>query len=142
MPVPFLLLCVLFASGRAEDAAFQSDILHQAIDFHCHTAPDVVPRLLDDVELARIARSSGMRAVVLKNHYTLTSDRAFAAMQIVPGIQVFGGIVLNRSVGGLNVEAVRRMIEMEGGRGRIVWLPTRDAENEVKKRALPCHLYQ
>ena len=52
-------------------------------------------------------------------------------MQEVPGIEVFGGIVLNRAVGGINTEAVRRMIEMEGRRGRIVWLPTIDAENQI-----------
>ncbi len=99
---------------------------------HGHTAPDVVPRSLNDVELARLARDSGMRAIVLKNHHVATADRAQLAMQAVPGIEVFGGVVLNRAVGGINPDAVRRMVEMEGGRGRIVWLPTFDAENGVR----------
>jgi hypothetical protein len=102
------------------------------IDFHCHSAPDTVPRSLNDLELVRLARRSGLRGLVLKNHYTSTADRAQLAMQEVGGIEVFGGIALNRAVGGINAEAVRKMIEMEGGRGRVVWLPTFDAENNVR----------
>ncbi len=68
-----------------------------------------------------------MRGLVLKNHYTMTADRAALAMQIVPGIEIFGGVALNRAVGGLNPEAVRQMTQFEGGRGKVVWLPTFDA---------------
>jgi len=107
-------------------------ILVGVIDFHCHTAPDALPRSLTDLELARLAKAAGMRGLVLKNHFTMTADRAALVMREVEGIEVFGGIVLNRSVGGLNTEAVSRMIQFEGGRGKVVWLPTFDAENQVK----------
>jgi len=99
------------------------------IDFHCHTGPDVNPRSLNDLQLVRLAKQAGMRGIVLKNHYTITADRAELAMQEVGGIEVFGGIVLNRSVGGINAEAVSRMVQIEGHRGKVVWLPTKDAEN-------------
>jgi Family of unknown function (DUF6282) len=72
-----------------------------------------------------------MRAVVLKNHYVSTAALAQLAMQEVGGIEVYGGIVLNRSAGGINPEAVRRMVEVEGKRGRVVWCPTFDAENQA-----------
>ncbi len=103
------------------------------IDFHCHTAPDVTERSLDDFALVREAKADGMRAIVLKNHYLPTADRAQTAMHEIGGIEVFGGIVLNRSVGGLNAEAVRRMVQVEGHRGKIVWLPTKDGEAEVRQ---------
>jgi hypothetical protein len=45
----------------------------------------------------------------------------------VPGIELFGGIALNRSVGGVNPTAVDRMARMTGGRGRVVWMPTFDS---------------
>jgi hypothetical protein len=106
--------------------------LRGAIDLHCHSGPDTLPRALNDLQLVRQARDAGMRALVLKNHFTATADRAQLAMEEVGGIEVFGGIVLNRAVGGINAEAVRRMAEMEGRRGRIVWLPTLDAENQVR----------
>jgi hypothetical protein len=99
-----------------------------AIDFHCHTGPDVTPRSLNDLQLTRLAKQVGMRGIVLKNHYTTTADRAQLAMEEVGGIEVFGGIVLNRSVGGINAEAVRRMAQVDGHRGKVVWLPTGDSE--------------
>lgn len=55
------------------------------------------------------------------------------AMQEIGGIQVYGGITLNLSVGGLNAEAVRKMVQMDGRRGRIVWLPTYDGEAQVRQ---------
>ena len=66
--------------------------------------------------------------LVFKNHYTMTADRAALAMQLVEGIEIFGGVALNRAVGGLNAEAVRQMTQFDGGRGKVVWLPTFDAE--------------
>jgi len=52
----------------------------------------------------------------------------------VPGIQVFGGITQDLAVGGINIEAVKHMADMKGGYGRIVWLPTFDAQNQVKDK--------
>jgi hypothetical protein len=108
------------------------------IDFHCHTGPDISARSISDVQLARLAKKDGMRGIVLKNHYTMTADRAQVAMQEVGGgIEVFGGIALNRSVGGINAEAIKRMIQIEGHRGKVVWLPTVDAENNFEHPAGP-----
>jgi hypothetical protein len=50
----------------------------------------------------------------------------------VPGIEICGGIDLNRSVGGVNPAAIERMVLVKGGYGRVVWLPTFDAENQVR----------
>jgi hypothetical protein len=72
------------------------------IDMHVHPDPDVFGRSLTDIELATIARRKGMRGIVLKNHVVTTGDRAALTMQQVPGIEVWGGIVLNNSVGGIN----------------------------------------
>lgn len=52
---------------------------------------------------------------------------------VVPGIEVFGGIALNRSVGGINPAAVEHMVSVAGGRGRVVWRPTFDSENGVRR---------
>jgi hypothetical protein len=50
----------------------------------------------------------------------------------VPGIEVFGGVDLNLSVGGINPHAVEYMAQTSGGWGRMVWMPTFDAENAVR----------
>tara|TARA_B100001123_G_scaffold444398_1_gene593104 strand:+ start:3446 stop:4162 length:717 start_codon:yes stop_codon:yes gene_type:complete len=69
-----------------------------------------------------------MRGLVFKNHFTMTADRAWLAMQEVDGIEIFGGVALNHAVGGLNPEVVRQLVAFSGGRGKVVWLPTFDAE--------------
>ena len=104
------------------------------IDFHTHAAPDVFGRAVDDDELASLAASRQMEAVVFKNHVTATSDRAYLVRKRVPGVKVFGGVVLNNGVGGLNPQAVEWMWRMQGGLGRVVWFPTFDADNHVKQR--------
>ena len=103
------------------------------IDFHTHAAPDVFGRAVDDEELAALAAARQMEAVVFKNHVALTADRAWLVQKHVPGVKVFGGITLNRAVGGLNPDAVEWMWRMQGGLGRVVWFPTFDADNHVRR---------
>jgi hypothetical protein len=102
------------------------------IDFHVHSEPDVFGRSMDDIDVATLAKRKGMRALVLKNHVTMTADRAVLVMKTVPGIEIFGGIVLNNAVGGINPAAVEWMSRMSGGRGKVVWLPTFDADMHIK----------
>ena len=103
------------------------------IDFHVHAGPDSRPRSLNDIEAARLAKQAGLRGIVLKNHFTMTADRAALAMSQVEGLEIFGGVALNRAVGGINPEAVRQMVAFDGGRGQVVWLPTFDAEFYVTR---------
>ena len=108
------------------------ELLDGVVDLHVHAGPDSRPRSVSDLEAARGASEAGMRAILLKNHFTMTADRAALAMDQVDGLEIFGGVVLNRAVGGINPEAVRQMVEFSGSRGRVVWLPTFDAEWYVK----------
>ena len=121
----------------AQPAAGQTTSLAGVIDFHVHSGPDSRPRSVSDLEIARIAKRAGMRGLVLKNHFTMTADRAWLAMQEVPGLEIFGGVALNHSVGGLNAEAVRQLAAFSGGRGKVVWLPTFDAEFWMTRAATP-----
>ena len=106
--------------------------LRGAIDIHVHSDPDRVPRSLDGLEAARRAREAGMRAIVLKSHYDPTAGLALLARKQTPGVEVFGGIDLNLPVGGMNVHAIENMAQTNGGWGRIVWMSTFDAENQVR----------
>src|ERR671919_1753372 len=115
--------------AQAPDAAAA---LRGAIDIHVHSAPDDRPRSLNSIEAAREARDRGMRAIVIKNHYESTAGQAFLVRTLVPGIDVFGGIDLNLTVGGINPAAVEHMTRVTGGWGRVVWMPTFDAENQVR----------
>jgi uncharacterized protein (TIGR03435 family) len=106
--------------------------LNGVIDIHVHADPDSVARSIDAIDVARLAKERGMRALVLKNHYESTASLAYVVRKVVPGIEIFGGIDLNRSVGGVNPAAIERMVMVKGGYGRVVWLPTFDAENQVR----------
>jgi hypothetical protein len=120
----------------ASSAMAQNDIvsLKGAIDIHIHQDPDSAPRAIDADDVARQAKAAGMRAVVLKNHWEDTASLAYMVRKMVPGIEVFGGITQDLAVGGINIEAVKHMADMKGGYGRIVWLPTFDAQNQVKDK--------
>lgn len=101
------------------------------IDIHSHCDPDSIPRSIDAIDLARLARSRGMRGLVLKNHFEPTASLAYIVRKEVPGIEIFGGIDLNRTVGGINPAAIEQMIHVKGGWGRVVWMPTFDAEHDT-----------
>lgn len=111
-------------------AAAQS--LSGVIDIHVHADPDSRPRSIDAIDLARLAKERGMRGLVFKSHWEPTASFAYLVRKAVPGIEAFGGIDLNLSVGGLNPEAVERMAMIKGGYGRVVWMPTFDSENQVR----------
>lgn len=128
----FLTSTICIPSHAQDPITLADNPLEGMIDFHVHSGPDSFTRSVTDFEIARIARDRGMGALVLKNHFTMTADRAVLAERL-SGLPCFGGVVLNRAVGGLNSEAIKRMVTFSGGRGKVVWLPTFDAENHVRR---------
>jgi hypothetical protein len=102
------------------------DFLEDAIDLHVHSAPDVDARRFNDLDLAREAERAGMGAILIKSHQNSTVERAWLVSKVVTGIQVFGGLVLNDTVGGLNVAAVKLALAMGA---KEIWMPTRSALN-------------
>ena len=113
-------------------AALSGQSLNGVIDIHAHSDPDSTARSIDAIDLAKLAKARGMRGLVLKNHYESTAALAYVVRKEVPGIEIFGGIDLNLTVGGINPAAVERMTMMKGGWGRVVWMPMFDAENQVR----------
>ncbi|MSO83356.1 MAG: hypothetical protein EXQ53_08690 [Acidobacteria bacterium] len=131
--VSLVVLAVQVRGGqRDQGAADVASTLKGAIDVHVHSLPDDRPRALNMIEAARQARERGMRAIVLKNHYESSAGPVYLVRTLVPGIEVFGGIDLNLTVGGINPAAVEHMTKVTGGWGRIVWMPTFDSENQVR----------
>jgi hypothetical protein len=134
-PVVTLLALLLSAAwvalaqpGVPADAA----LLAGTIDIHVHAAPDNVARSIDALDEARLAQARGMRGIVLKNHYEGTAGLVYLARKQAPGLEIFGGIDLNLTVGGMNPAAVEHMTRVSGGWGRLVWMSTFDAENQVR----------
>jgi hypothetical protein len=105
------------------------DDLKGVIDIHCHPNPDFCARLLDDTDLVAVAKAVGMRAVVMKSHFSSTHERAYLAQKAVGGgINVFGLLCLNPSVGGFRPETVRIAIKQGV---RAIWMPSMWAENHA-----------
>jgi hypothetical protein len=130
------LIAALIAPGFSGAGQQPADdavrFLASAIDIHVHSLPDDRERSVDGLDAAIMARAHGMRAIVLKNHYDPTAGLAFMVRRQVAGIEVFGGIDLNLPVGGMNAAAVDHMSRVSGGYGRMVWMSTFDAENQVR----------
>jgi len=119
-------------AGQAGAGGDAARMLRGAIDIHVHSLPDDRPRSIDAIDVAKLAGLRGMRAIVLKNHYEPTAGLAYLVRKVQPGVEVFGGIDLNLTVGGINPAAVEHMTRVTGGWGRFVWMPTFDAENQVR----------
>ena len=122
-------MSVELAQPGVSPAAWEA--LQGAYDLQVHVAPDVIERRIDDIDLAKEFLAHGLKGFVLKSHYFPTAERAKVVTKAVPGIQAYGAIALNHSVGGLNPVAV----ELAGRSGnKIVWMPTVDAANETAGR--------
>lgn len=102
------------------------------IDCHLHHGPDAIPRKQNALELATAARAAGMGGIVLKSHHANTGNLAAQVRQLVPEIDVIGGVALNGAVGGLNPSAVRMSARFGT---RLVWMPTTSAANHVGRLA-------
>lgn len=103
------------------------NLIEGAYDLHVHSAPDVLPRRMNDIEMAQRIIASGMSGYAIKSHYFCTSERAELIRELYPQCDAVGTITLNSSVGGINPAAV----EMACRSGiKLVWFPTCDSENE------------
>lgn len=111
-----------------DKAAVVDRIMTGAIDAHAHTGPGLFGRVGTSIDIARQAAAYGMRAIVLKNHQGITSDRATLVDKVVPDISVYGGVVLNQYVGGINPYAVEAAIRLGA---KIVWMPTQWAQHHI-----------
>src|ERR1700693_6568207 len=97
------------------------EAIQDGYNLQVHVAPDVIERRIDDVGLAQEFLARGLKGFVLKSHYIPTAERAKVVCRAVPGIQAYGALTLNHSIGGLNPVAG----ELAGRSGaKIVWVPT------------------
>ncbi|WP_432839780.1 DUF6282 family protein [Dactylosporangium sp. CA-092794] len=99
-------------------------LLQGAVDMHVHPGPSPFPRRIGILDAARDAADNGFAAIVVKSHHLSMQTDVLAlrgaGLSAVP-IDVYAGIALNRTVGGLNPYAVEVVL---GLGGRVVWFPT------------------
>lgn len=124
------LLTGLICSSAVRAQELPDPVLRGTIDTHIHTEEEYAVLgggSMDMVELARRARDKGMRAIVVKSLFFETATRAYIARKQVPGIEVFGGISLGQSVGGMNPAAVEGFAKLGLPTAKVVWLAVFDS---------------
>src|SRR5258708_29494807 len=84
--------------SRGDDGA---RLLKGALDLHFHMDP-WTPERVRGAGIAEVlaARASGMRGLVIKDHNEPTAPLAYHLRQVVPGLELYGGFVLNLPNGG------------------------------------------
>lgn len=101
------------------------------IDLHLHAGSDGATRRINALG---VARDGGLAGAVFKGHHAPTAAVAALVRQEAPSFAAFGSVTLNHAVGGLNPAAVEALAKVGGAAARIVWLPTRDAANDLARK--------
>jgi len=136
-----------FKPGQPVDLEKVDELLKGVIDLHVHGAPlggwlAGRPTIVNTcIEASR----AGMKALVFKDHNTMTNNVAIVVnemlaklknqLEIFKPVDVYGGIVLNHTVGGINPKAVE--IALGYGRCAEIWLPSLDAKFQKDLMGLP-----
>ena len=99
-----------------------------AVDMHVHSYPCIMPRIADDRQVVQAAVNAGLTGIMLKCHHESTVSRAYLLSSEFPEINIYGGVVLNQFVGGINPAAAEVGLRLGG---KEVWMPTIDAQHHV-----------
>ena len=104
---------------RYTNGAYEASVnlLRGAIDIHVHPGPNLKsnPRYGDPIQIAEEARDCGMKALVFMDVFQDSSGIAWLTSRHVAGIHIFGGLILNTIVRGLNVRAVKTALHYGNG---------------------------
>ena len=105
------------------------DLLKGAYDLHIHCGPDVVPRALTGLEMAKRAKKCGMAGIALKAHYGCTCQEAALVNELVPECRTIGTLTMNSATGGVSPMAVEAAARLGA---KIIWCPTFDSASQQK----------
>jgi hypothetical protein len=123
-----------YAAGTKITDQMIDELTENAIDTHIHGGSDPFERRQLEDDIAIDATKARMKAIVIKTWYTPSASRNQLLRKIVDRwaeehqmrpVQIFGGVTLNSSQGGLNPEAVLKCLGFPGF--QYVWMPMADA---------------
>src|SRR4029450_219757 len=87
-----VLASAVVAIGLAQGTPTPAGTLAGTIDVHVHSYPDDRPRSIHAIDVAKLAQTRGMRAIVLKNHWESTAGMAYLVRQVGPVHEGVGGL--------------------------------------------------
>jgi hypothetical protein len=94
------------------------ELIRGTADVHVHSGPWLksCPGRLDPFQIAEQAKAAGMKALVYYDHTLgISSGTALLTSRQVPGIEIFGGIIMTSVLGGLNPRAVKTALQYGAG---------------------------
>lgn len=109
-----------------------------AIDCHVHTCPHLNGRSANVFESVRHAAEAGMKAIGLMDNFQNSSGLAALAMAELGqlGVEVFGGLIMQPTAGGVTYESARNAVDYGYGPGtgaRFISLPTHHTRSVAQK---------
>jgi hypothetical protein len=113
------------------DDARANALLVGAVDLHVHSGPSVMARQVDHLQAAEQAAAAGLKGILFKDHHYSVAPLLPMMERVLngTGIAMYGGVVLNNTVGGLNPYAVD--FNLKSG-ARLVWMPTAHAQAHIR----------
>ena len=109
-------------------------LLEGAYDIHVHASPDVVPRAMDVIQIAKAAVEQRMAGLLIKDHTTTTTGRVYVLNHLLKGsCRFFSSLALNAPVGFVNLPAVESALRSGTD---LIYFPTYGAQNHIKKWGL------
>lgn len=116
--------------GKADEADV-IDLMQGAIDLHVHSGPSTMARQLDHLEQVEQAAEAGMAGVLFKDHHYSVAPMIPMMQRLAGhhGVEMYGSVVLNNSVGGFNPYAVD--FNVKSG-AKLVFMPTAHSANHIR----------
>lgn len=107
------------------------ELMQGSIDMHIHPDPEPFPfwkRRMEADETALAAQEYGMKAIVIKSCWYPTAPIAQIAQKRAPNVLVFGSLVLDSAIGGLNPIAVDISARLGA---KVIWMPVISTANAL-----------
>ena len=99
-------------------------------DLHVHAAPSIIRRRLTSIEVLKLASSEGMAGVLLLDHTHNTTMVATVLNEMGYETKMFGTIMLNEAVGGLNPSVVESALQLGT---KQIQMPTYSSRSHKEK---------
>ena len=113
------------------DMATVDRLLRGAVDLHVHSGPSVMARAVDHFEAVEQAAEAGLKGILFKDHHYSVGPFLPMMERLLGhhGVAMFGALVLNNTVGGLNPAAVDYHLKTGT---RMIFMPTAHAANHIR----------
>lgn len=109
---------ILGETSECRSMELPDELIRETSDIHVHSGPWLksCPGRLDPFQIAEQAKAAGMKSLMFYDHTLgVSNGTSLLVSRQVPGIDVFGGIILTSCLGGLNPRAVKSAIHYGAG---------------------------